>query len=162
MKEEGNVLDRSDRQLAAPARGGGRVISAADLARDLIVVACAISAGIHGALAPEHFDEGTGAGLGFLASAVLLAGLAVAMTRRPGSTTAFAVAAIVLAGLLASYALAITTGVPLLHPAAEPVDGLALATKAIEAIGLLAAVHLLWRGRPAVAVAHPRTKGKLT
>ena len=38
-----------------------------------------------------------------------------------------------------SYALAITTGLPVLHPDPEPVDGLALATKAIEAAGLLAA-----------------------
>jgi hypothetical protein len=30
-------------------------------------------------------------------------------------------------------------------PRPEPVDGLALATKAIEAVGLLAATSLLWR-----------------
>ena len=29
-----------------------------------------------------------------------------------------------------------TTGVPVLHPDVEPVEGLALATKAIEAVGL--------------------------
>ena len=40
-----------------------------------------------------------------------------------------AAAAATLSGLLASYALAITTGVPLLQPHPEPVDGLALATK---------------------------------
>ena len=39
--------------------------------------------------------------------------------------------------------LAITTGLPLLHPEVEPVTGLALATKAIEAAALLAAVRLL-------------------
>jgi hypothetical protein len=57
----------------------------------------------------------------------------------------------VLAGLIASYVLASTTGLPLLHPQPEPVDGLALATKAIELGGLLAAGEVLWRGRPAVA-----------
>ena len=54
-----------------------------DLERDLVIVVCAISAGIHGALAPEHFGEGAGAGLGFLVSVLLLAGLAVALTRGP-------------------------------------------------------------------------------
>jgi hypothetical protein len=62
-------------------------------------------------------------------------------------------------GLLASYALATTTGLPVLHPDSEPVDGLALATKAIEAVGLLAATSLLWRPFT-VTLSHP--KGTLT
>jgi hypothetical protein len=32
----------------------------------IVVLASAISAGIHGALAPEHFEEGAGAGFGFV------------------------------------------------------------------------------------------------
>jgi hypothetical protein len=128
--------------------------------RDIVVLACAISAGVHGALVPDHFDEGTGAGLGFAAATVLLAALAVTLTVRPASTLAFAGAAAVFGGLLVSYALATTTGLPLLHPDPEPVDGLALATKAIEAIGLLAVLHLLRRGRPAAAL--PQPKGTLT
>ena len=139
-----------------------RAITRAGLERDALIVACAISAGIHAALTPEHYVEGTGAGLGFVVAAILLAGLAVALTQRPASTVALTAAAVVLAGLLASYALASTTGLPVLHPAAEPVDDLALATKAIEAFGLLAAAHLLWRGRPAVATTHLRPKGRLT
>ena len=117
----------------------------AGLRRDVVILACAVSAGIHGALVPDHFDEGTGAGLGFLAAAVSLAGLVVWLTWRPGSTLAVAAAAAMFVGLLASYALAITTGMPVLHPDPEAVDGLALATKAIEAAGLLAAASLLWR-----------------
>jgi hypothetical protein len=39
--------------------------------------------------------------------------------------------------------LAVTTGVPVLHPEPEPVDGLALFTKAVEATGLAAALNLL-------------------
>jgi hypothetical protein len=108
--------------------------------RDVVILACAVSAGIHGALAPAHLGEGAGAGGGFVAAAVLLGALAVALTVRPDSQAAVAVAALALAGVLASYVLATTTGLPLLHPEAEPVDGLALATKAIEAVGLLAAV----------------------
>ena len=68
-------------------------------------------------------------------------------------------AAATFVGLLVSYGLAITTGVPVLHPHPEPVDGLALATKAIEIVGLLAATSLLWRR---VAITHARSKGALT
>jgi hypothetical protein len=123
-----------------------------------VIVACAISAGIHAALTPDHLAEGNGPGLGFLGATVLLAGLAAVLTLRPASVAALAGAGIVLAGLLAGYAFATTTGLLLLHPAAEPIEGLALATKAIEAIGLFAAVHLLWRGRSALAPAVPLRK----
>ena len=131
----------------------------ADLRSDFVILACAISAGIHGALTPSHFDEGTGPGLGFAAATVALTGIVVWLTWRPGSVLALAAAAATLSGLLASYALAITTGVPLLHPHPEPVDGLALATKAVEIVGLLAATSLL---RRRVATTHARPKGALT
>jgi hypothetical protein len=137
-------------------------VSSLELRRDVVILACAISAGIHGALAPRHFDEGIGAGLGFAAATVLLAALAVALTLRPASALALAGAAAVFAGLLVSYALATTTGLPVLHHDPEPVDGLALATKAIEAVGLLAALHLLRRGRSPAAAALPQPKGTLT
>jgi hypothetical protein len=131
----------------------------ADLRSDLVLLACAISAGIHGALTPSHFDEGTGPGLGFAAATVALAGIVVWLTWRPASMLALAAAAATLSGLVASYALAITTGVPVLHPHSEPVDGLALATKAIEIVGLLAATSVL---RRRVAITHSRPKGALT
>ena len=126
--------------------------------RSAVIVVCAISAGIHGALVPEHFEEGAGAGLGFAAATVILAVFVVALTARPASTLALG-AAVVLGGLLASYALAITTGLPVLHPDPEPVVALALATKAIEAIGLIEALRLLLIGRTAVI---PQPKGTLT
>jgi hypothetical protein len=131
-------------------------VTLAELKADAVILACAISAGIHGALAPDHFNEGAGAGLGFVASAVALAGVAVWLTARPASRLALAAAAGVFLGLLASYALAVTSGLPLLHPEPEPIDGLALATKAIEAVGLAAASSLLWR--PYVAL-NPQPKG---
>ena len=130
----------------------------ADFRSDLVVLACAISAGIHGALGPGHFGEGAGPGVGFAAATVALAAIAVWLTRQPASIVALAAAAATLSGLLASYGLAITTGVPLLHPHPEPVDGLALATKAVEALGLLAATSLL---RRRVAITLTRPKGAL-
>jgi hypothetical protein len=136
------------------------MIALASIERDAIILACAISAGIHAALTPSHFAEGVGAGVGFLASAVLLAVLVAVLRRR--ETGALLIATIaVLGGLLGSYALAITSGLPLLHPEPEPVTGLALFTKAVEIAGLFAASHLLWRGRPAVAVTL-QPKGRLS
>ena len=123
----------------------------------IVVFVCAASAGIHAALAPEHYEESFAAGTGFAASALVLAVLAVVLTLRPGSLHATTAAAFVLVGLLVSYALAVTTGGPVLHPEVEPVEGLALATKAIEAIGLLAAVSLLG----ARFSSQPQAKGAL-
>ena len=134
-------------------------MSLAELRGDVVILACAISAGIHAALVPGHFDEGVGAGLGFVAATVALAGLVVWLTWQPANASALAAAAVTFGGLLASYALATTTGLPVLHPDPEPVEGLALATKAIEAAGLLAATSLLWRH---VAVTLPQLRGKLT
>jgi hypothetical protein len=120
-------------------------VTLAELKSDAVVLACAVSAGIHAALAPDHFSEGAGAGVGFVAAAVALAALVVWLTMRPASRLALAAAAAVFLGLLTSYALAVTSGLPLVHPAPEPVDGLALATKAFEVVGLAAAASVYWR-----------------
>ena len=135
-------------------------MSSLGLTRDIVILACAISAGIHGALIPGHFDEGNGAGLGFVAATVLLAAAVVAITLRPAYAFVLAGAAVVLAGLLVSYLFAVTTGLPLLHPQPEPIDGLGLATKAIEAVGLAAAATLL--RRPSAALIPLQPKGTLT
>jgi hypothetical protein len=135
-----------------------RHMTFAGLRNDLLIVTCAISAGIHGALAPEHFAESTGAGAGFVVATVLLAALAVGLTLWPGNALGLAAAA-VFAGLLVSYMLAVTTGLPVLHPDKEAVDGLALFTKAIEIVGLFAAGARL---RPAFVITHLHVKGSLT
>jgi len=120
-----------------------------------VTVACAVSAGIHAALAPEHLAERTAAGLGFVSASVLLLALAVTLTLRPNGP-ALVGAVLVLACLIGSYLLATTSGLPLLHPDPEAVDRLALLTKAIEAAGLIAAVHLLRRPRAARALPQPK------
>jgi hypothetical protein len=130
-------------------------VTLAELRSDLVILAYAISAGIHGALVRDHFGEGTGAGLGFVVATVLLVALAVVLTRKPTQFALLATAA-VFAGLIASYALVITTGVPVLHPAVEEVDGLALFTKAIEATGLVLAASLLPRPALATTLTHPK------
>ena len=132
-------------------------MSSLELRRDIVILACAISAGIHGALVPAHFDDGSGAGLGFAAASIALAALVVALTVRPASALPLAGAAAILFGLLGSYALAVTNGLPVLDLGSEPVTGLALATKAIEAVGLGAAATLL--RRPSVALMLEKPKG---
>ena len=130
---------------------GKQMIPLAAIERDVLIMTCAISAGIHAALVREHFTEGAGAGGGFLASVVLLAAIVVVVTSRPPAVSTLLVAGAVLLGLLISYGAAVTTGVPVLHPDVEPVEGLALATKAIETVGLMAALLLVRRRRPAIS-----------
>ena len=129
--------------------------------RDLLIVTCAVSAGIHAALVPEHLEESTAAGGGFLAATVLLGALAVALTRRPGSPSVVLAAVLTLAGLIVSYVLATTSGMPVLMPEPEPVEGLALATKAVELLGIAAAWSLV-RREDAVRSLNPRRQGAST
>jgi hypothetical protein len=134
-------------------------VTFAELRTDLVILTCAVSAGIHGALVPDHFEEGTRAGLGFVVATVLLAVLAVVLTRKPTQLALLGTAA-VFAGLIASYALVITTGFPILHPDPEAVDGLALFTKAVEAVGLALAASLL--RQPSLAITLTQPKGTPT
>jgi hypothetical protein len=119
-------------------------VTLAELRIDIVVLACAVSAGIHAALVPDHFDEGVGAGVGFVGATLVLSVLAVVLTRSP-SQVALAATAAVFAGLIASYVLVLTTGVPVLHPDTETLDGLALFTKAVEVVGCLTAASVIRR-----------------
>jgi len=114
-----------------------------DLRRDAVVLACAISSGIHAALVPEHLGESAAAGGGFLVAAVALAVVAFLIARNAASVLYPAAAAAVLAGLVVSYVFAATIGVPVLQPEPEAVDALALVTKAIEVAGIAAAASVV-------------------
>ena len=103
------------------------------MSRDVLILACAVSAGVHAALAPEHAT--------FVPAALALGVLAVGLARSPAPLFVDG-AIVVLGGLIVAYAFAATTGIPLVHPESEPVTGLAVATKAIEALGVLAAFQL--------------------
>jgi hypothetical protein len=131
----------------------------AELRTDAVIIACAISAGVHAALAPDHFRETIAASAGFVVAAVVLGALAVVLTRRP-TELAFAATAAVFAGLIVSYVLAVTTGIPVLHPDVDTVERLALATKAVEALGLALAASSV--PRPSVLFDLTQPKGTLT
>lgn len=131
-----------------------RRVSLVDIRVDIVVLASAVSAGIHAALVAEHFEEGIGAGTGFVVAAALLGALAIVLTAKPSELALVGTAA-VFAGLILSYVFVLTTGVPVLHPEAEGVDGLALFTKAVEALGLMTAASLV-RRPSLLAPSHPK------
>ena len=112
---------------------GDRRVTLAELRIDIVILACAVSAGIHGALVAGSLRRGHGRRARLRRATVLLAALAVALTRKPTQLASARRGGRSFAGLIVSYALAITTGVPVLHPEVEAVDGLALFTKAVEA-----------------------------
>jgi peptidoglycan/LPS O-acetylase OafA/YrhL len=110
--------------------------------REIVFLACAISAGVHVGLIPEHAHESTALAASFAAGAVLAALVAVALRRRPGSVWPPLAACALFAGLIAAYALSRTAGLPVGEGEREPLDALGVVTKAIEVIGLIAAVRL--------------------
>jgi hypothetical protein len=107
----------------------------------LLIMACAVSAGVHAVLAPAHLQEGTMLGLGFGAAALALAALAVALDLRPWSRAAMHAAVLVLGGLIVAYLATRTASVPLMGDHREPLDAVGVATKLIEALGLAMAVQ---------------------
>src|SRR5688500_8064175 len=114
----------------------------ATLAIAIVVTACAASAGAHAALIPTHLQHQQALGVAFALAAAALVVASAALTVRPHSTVAARLAALVLFALIAAYALGATTGLPWLADEAERADAVGVATKAVEAIGLLFALQL--------------------
>jgi hypothetical protein len=109
---------------------------------DGLIVCCAISAGVHAALVPEHMQESYVTGAGFVAATGALVALVIGLTARPQSRAVTSSAVLVLLGLLVSFAVASTTGIPILHPDADPIDSVGVLTKADELLGLWFAARL--------------------
>ena len=110
--------------------------------RDGLIVCCAVSSGVHAALAPEHIRESVLTGVGFVTSAVALVVLIIVLTARPESRAVTSFAVLVLLALLVSYGVASTSGIPILHPDVDPVDTVGVLTKAVEVVGLGLALGL--------------------
>jgi hypothetical protein len=110
--------------------------------RDGLIVCCAISAGVHAALVPEHVRESAVTGAGFALATAALVLVVIGLTVWPQRQAVTSVGALVLLGLVVSYAVASTSGIPILHPDVDPVDALGVLTKAVEVLGLGLALQL--------------------
>jgi hypothetical protein len=112
------------------------------VAARIVVAACAVSAGAHAGLVPEHVREAPQVGVAFVLAAALLLAAAITLAIRPDSLGAARGAALLLAGLVTCYTASRTTGIPLLEPHAEPLDAVGVTTKLVEVVGLVFAFSL--------------------
>jgi uncharacterized membrane protein (UPF0136 family) len=115
------------------------VTSTGTIARNLVMAACALSAGVHAGLVPEHLSEDPKLGVAFALSAVLLVALVLALVR---SDQPAPLAALLLGVLILSYGMSRTVGLPLAREHTEPFDALGVVTQAVQAVGLVAALRL--------------------
>jgi hypothetical protein len=111
-------------------------------AAELVVFVCAASAGIHAGLVPEHLREEPRLGVAFALAAVMLLGTGAAVARRPADRGIARAAALTLGALVAAYAASRTTGIPLIDPDPEAVDGIGIAAVALELGGVVLALRL--------------------
>ena len=128
----------------------------------LVVLAAAVSAGIHAGLVPEHLAEMPLLGVSFIVSVLALLAIAAAMAFRPEAQLPASLAAFLFAGLILAYVASRTTGLPVLEPEPERVDAIGIVTVAVQLVGLLAA---LWLTAVSTAASHLdrrefRTRGK--
>jgi hypothetical protein len=94
------------------------------------------------ALVAQHLEDEPPMGVAFIAATALLLAVAAAVTYRPRQAGATHAATFLLAALIGAYALNVTAGLPWLSDEPEPVDLIGLATKAVEALGLVFAIRL--------------------
>ena len=125
------------------------------VAARIVVAACAVSAGAHAGLVPDHVREAPEVGVALVVAVALLLAAAIALAIRPDSLGAARGAALLLAGLIACYAASRTTGLPLLEPHVEPLDAVGVTTKLVEAVGL---VFAFWLSGPVGGRRSPLTQ----
>ena len=82
----------------------------------MVVGVCAVSAGVHGALVPEHLQEAPALGVSFAVASVLLLLAGAVLVMRPEDQRAARVTALLLAGLIASWAASRISGIPVIQP----------------------------------------------
>jgi hypothetical protein len=112
------------------------------LARNVVLIACAASAGVHAGLVPSHLAENLRLGIAFAGSVGLLLALTVSLARIDDPRRRAAPAAAVLAALIVAYSLSRTVGLAPLEEHVEPVDAIGLLTQGVQAAGLSAALLL--------------------
>jgi hypothetical protein len=108
----------------------------------VVVLTCAASAGAHAGLVPAHLRDEPRLGVAFLVAVLLLLSAAVAVGVRPTDWRVAGAAAVVLFGVALAYLATRTTGIPTLDPEREGVDGVGVATTAVEMTGLVFALRM--------------------
>src|SRR5262245_52770357 len=109
----------------------------------LLALAVTFSAGIHAALVPEHLQEMPPLGYAFIAAAVIGSGFALALILRPNNPRFPLLAGLFCLGQILTWALFISVPVPGFSGTPEPIEGIALVSKAAELTGLLVALVLV-------------------
>jgi hypothetical protein len=117
-------------------------------ATDVLVVAGAVSAGVHAGLAPEHLREWLPLGASFVAAAAAAALGVAALVLRPASVWPPRALGALLGGLVVAYAATRLAALPPLDPDREPLDALGVCASALEAAGLVAALRLVLAYNP--------------
>lgn len=103
--------------------------------RCLLLAALAFSAAVHAFLAPEHLREEPLLGLLFVAGATVELALVVRLASRP-SRPAVAASTLTLAGMLLAYLPFVLVHLPGFPMTPEPLERVALLTKAVELAGV--------------------------
>jgi hypothetical protein len=108
-----------------------------------VLAAGAAGSGVHAALAPEHLHEWAPLGASFLAAAVLFAITVAALALRPEDRRPITVLAALFGAVAIGYVATRLAALPPLDLEREPFDALGICTSAVEAVGLLLAIHIL-------------------
>ena len=111
-------------------------------ATNVLLMAGAVSAGVHAGLAPEHLHEWLPLGAAFVGAAAAAALGVTALVLRPGSLWPPRALGALLGGLVVAYALTRLVALPPLDPDREALDLLGVCTCALEAVGLGVSVRL--------------------
>jgi hypothetical protein len=109
----------------------------------LLALAVTFSAGIHAALAPEHLKEMPPLGYAFIAAAAIGGAIAWALVARPNDRRIPALATLFCVGQIVTWALFVTVHVPGFSGTPEPVETIALVSKAAELIAIVLAFPLV-------------------
>lgn len=112
------------------------------LAATVVVLAAAVSAGIHAGLVPEHLEEMPLLGVSFILAVLSLIAVGVAVGSHPRSQLPASLAALLFGALTLAYVASRTTGLPFLEPDPEVVDSIGIVTVAVQVTGAAAALWL--------------------
>jgi hypothetical protein len=112
------------------------------VAATVVVFACAASAGIHAGIVPEHLREEPRLGVAFILAVLVLLATGTAVAARPTAGPVAWIAALVLGGLIVGYVASRATGIPVLAPDPEAIDGIGAVAVGIELLGVAGALVL--------------------